>query len=173
VAFDRTDAFSLLAELGAPPRLVTHAHLVGEAGDRLVVLVAGMGVALDANLVRVGVALHDVGKTLHPGELDGPGERHEADGERLLLERGVDPVIARVCRSHAQWATMESSLEELLVALADKLWKGVRARRLEEVVIDAIATRLGQARWDVFVTLDDGFEAIAAGGDERLARSRG
>ncbi len=172
MVIDRARALGLLAEIGAPARLVTHARLVGEAGDRLVALVAGLGIALDADLVRVGIALHDVGKTLHPGELDGPGERHEADGERLLLERGVDPVTARVCRSHAQWASMECSLEELLVALADKLWKGVRARRLEEVVIDAIAARLGQTRWDVFVELDDGFEAIASGGDERLARSR-
>jgi hypothetical protein len=56
--------------------------------------------------------------------------------------------------SHARWSTMVASFEELLVALSDKLWKGVRKPDLEERVIDAIAARVGNQRWDVFVELD-------------------
>lgn len=44
----------------------------------------------------------------------------------------------------------KAALPELLVALADELWKGVRVRSLEEAVIDAIAVRTGRSRWDVF-----------------------
>jgi len=67
---------------------------------------------------------------------------------------------------------MEVSLEELLVALADKLWKGVRHAELERRVIDGVAGRLGSGFWDVFLELDTTLEEIAAGGAERLERSR-
>jgi len=36
--------------------------------------------------------------------------------------------------THARWRHMHVSLEELIVALADKLWKGVRDSELEEGV---------------------------------------
>jgi hypothetical protein len=91
---------------------------------------------------------------------------------RLLVEHGVDPTIARCCLSHARWAEMDCSLGELLVALADKLWKGARHAKLERRVIDGVAGRLGRDFWNVFVEVDTVFEEVAAGGEERLARSR-
>ena len=66
---------------------------------------------------------------------------------------------------------MECSLEELLVALADALWKGVRRAELEERVVAEVAQRLGKSAWDVFVELDSRFEEIADGGRERLGSS--
>jgi hypothetical protein len=164
-------AFDLLRQAGAPPRLVQHARLVGEAGDELLVEIARLGVTLDNAYVRAGIVLHDVGKAIHRDELDVAGALHEPAGEALLLARGVEPQLARICRSHAQWATMECSVEELIVALADKLWKGVRHRALEERVIDAMAARSGRDRWDLYVRLDNVFERVAAGADDRLARS--
>jgi HD superfamily phosphodiesterase len=166
------DAEALLRRLGAPPRLLTHARLVGEAASALLDRLESMGVHLDAPLVRLGVLFHDTGKILHPAELDGPGAHHEPAGQQLLLDHGVDPRVARCCVSHARWLDMECSLEELLVALADKLWKGVRHAELERRVIEAITARLGKAFWDVFVELDTAFEEIAAGGPERLEQSR-
>lgn len=126
--------------------------------------------------VRVGVVLHDAGKVLHPAELDPPGETHEPAGEALLLQHGVSPEVARVCVSHARWQSMSVSFEEVVIALADKLWKGVRHRALEEQVIDAAAERLGTERWDVFVRLDSAFEHIASLGcnaGRRLAAPAG
>lgn len=166
------EAHALLRELGAPERLLTHARLVGEAAEALIVRLGALRVPLDVRLVRFGAALHDAGKVLHPAELGGAGGRHELDGEQLLLAHGVDPAIARCCRSHARWTEMDCTLEELVVALADKLWKGARVAPLEERVIDQVADQLGVGRWDVFVALDTAFEEIAAGGAERLARSR-
>ena len=66
---------------------------------------------------------------------------------------------------------MPCSLEELLVALADALWKGVRRRELEERVIAEVANRRGVDVWDLFVDLDACFETIAHAGPERLSRS--
>jgi putative nucleotidyltransferase with HDIG domain len=165
------DAESVLAELGAPERLVMHGRLVLEAADELLRMVRALGIAVDERLVRCGAMLHDVGKTVHPDELRRAGSRHEAAGESLLLARGIDPALARCCVSHAGWETLTCSLEELLVALADALWKGVRRERLEAKVVEEGARRLGVDVWTVFVEMDSTFERIADGGPERLRRS--
>jgi hypothetical protein len=167
-----TEAESLLARLGAPTRLLKHVRLVGEAGELLIERLARLNVAVDVKLVRLGIVFHDAGKVLHLEELDIAGNRHEPDGERLLLEHGVEPRVARCCLSHARWSEMECSLEELLVALSDKLWKGVRNPDLERTVIDRVAGTLGKQGWDVFIELDTAFEEIASEGPERLERSR-
>jgi hypothetical protein len=164
-------ARELLVGLGAPRRLLRHVELVGEAGDLILSKLAGLAVPLRQDFVRVGIVVHDAGKILHSAELDQPGTMHELAGEALLLGNGVSPELARVCLSHARWATMDTSLEELLIALADELWKGVRKPDLEERVIDAVALALGETRWEVFVDLDTLFEDVAAAGPERLARS--
>lgn len=165
------DATTLLQQLGAPARLLRHVELVGEAAEALLAVLAEHTVPLDATFVRAGVVLHDVGKTLHPAELAASGARHEAAGEQLLLRNGVAPALARVCVSHAAWRTADVKLEERVVALADKLWKGARVAELETMVLDGAAARLGVDRWQLFVAFDDAFERIAAGGDERLARA--
>jgi hypothetical protein len=67
---------------------------------------------------------------------------------------------------------MPVSLEELVVALADKLWKGSRNSELEERVVERVAASLQQDRWGLFVELDTLFEDTAADGAERLKRSR-
>ncbi|MBW4601884.1 MAG: hypothetical protein KME29_20485 [Calothrix sp. FI2-JRJ7] len=66
---------------------------------------------------------------------------------------------------------MECSLEELLVALSDKLWKGKREAKLEEEVINRLSKLTGQDYWHLFIDLDNHFEMIASGGEERLVRS--
>ena len=166
------DANQLLAQLGAPPRLLRHVALVGEAGERLLDLAATLRLPVDAALVRVGIVLHDAGKILVSAELDAPGSEHEPRGQELLLKQGVSSVLARICLSHARWSEMPVSLEELLVALSDKLWKGVRNAQLEERVISEVAKALERDRWDLFVQLDSLFEEIAADGAARLERSR-
>ncbi len=168
----RNEALALVRELGAPPRLVRHVELVGEAGDAILKAVAALDVRVDVARVEAGIVFHDVGKIRHPSELDEPGHAHEETGQRMLLEEGVSPELARSCVSHARWADEGVTLEERLVALADKLWKGKRETALEELVVEAVARRSGGDRWSVFTSLDEAFEKIAAGADDRLARSR-
>jgi HD superfamily phosphodiesterase len=165
-------ARNLLLDIGAPQRLVAHVDLVGEAAELLLGELQRLGVPLDADFVRVAVVLHDSGKILHPEELDAGGDKHEHAGEALLLAQGVEPALARCCISHAQWARMPCSLEELMVALADALWKGKRDAALERRVVETISERLGLGFWDLFIDLDNSFESIAAGGTARLLRSQ-
>ncbi len=167
----REDAFEFLDRIGAPEHLKTHVALVGEAADLLIKKCQDLGLSLDYEFVQTGVVIHDVGKIVHSDEMSGPGSRHEPEGERILLENGASSRLARVCMSHARWKEMECSIEELLIALADKLWKGKRVESLEMEVIDRIAALLKVGRWDVFPELDQKFEEIAAGGHKRLQRS--
>jgi hypothetical protein len=165
------DYAELLRDIGAPPRLVTHGALVCEAADAILATMRTLNVRLDETWVRAGAWLHDAGKAVHREELSQPGHAHEPAGEKLLLARGVDARIARCSVSHANW-NGECALEELLVALADKLWKGVRHESLEALVCDAVSKKLDRERWSVFVELDASFERIADGADDRLRRSR-
>jgi HD domain len=167
----KQDAYELLQNLGASAHLVQHVTLVGEAAELLILQFQQIGILFDADWIRLGVIFHDVGKILHPSELVDRGNRHGAAGETLLLERGIDRKIARCCRSHGQWQQLECDFEELVVALADCLWKGKRNTELEYQVIAKVTRMSRQDYWDVFGCLDDRFEEIAAGGDSRLARS--
>jgi hypothetical protein len=165
------EAYQFLRELGAPPQLISHVQLVGEAADLLICQLHERQLKFDEKFIRLGVAFHDVGKILHPSELKVTGNLHEADGERLLIEHGVEARLARCCRSHSQWQEMECSLEELCVALADTLWKGKRIAALEEAVIQRLAVEASADYWDVFIYWDSCFEGIASSGDVRLRRS--
>ncbi len=151
---------------------MVHAELVGEAAGELLFEMRQLGVPVQEDTVRLGAALHDAGKIIHPNELDSEGNQHEETGEMLLLRAGVPPAVACCCVSHARYASMEVSFEELLVALSDKLWKGKRDSALELRTVDEAAKLLNKDRWGVFCELDNCFERIAAQGSERLARSK-
>ncbi len=165
------EAYALLERLGAAPWLLRHVELVGEALDVLLRGLKTYDLPIDPGWIRVGVAFHDAGKILHPSEMSRSGDLHEASGERLLLAQGVSPTLARVCLSHARWDRMEVSLSELLVALADKLWKGKRHSELEQRVVESVAEHTRRDAWDLFVELDSLFERIAGTAEGRLRRS--
>lgn len=166
------DAYNFLQDLGASSRLLLHVKLVGEAAETLIEKLLELKVPFDADFIRLGVVFHDVGKTIHIEELSQKGSLHEIEGERLLLKNGVDEKLARCCQSHGQWATIDCSFEEYLIALSDKLWKGKRENKLENIVIEQVAKILNQDRWDIFVELDSCFEKIASEGESRLLRSQ-
>jgi hypothetical protein len=155
-------ARELLESLGAPPRLGAHLRLVH---DVAVTLTGWVRADFDVPAVLFGAATHDIGKILHPAELSGPGSLHEAAGYSLLLSQGIEEASARFARTHGSWDAADVTLEDLLVSLADKVWKGKRVPELEQ----RVATRLGGPAWETFLALDDELERIAAGADARLA----
>ncbi|WP_188150510.1 HD domain-containing protein [Teredinibacter waterburyi] len=169
----RKEAFNLLEKLGAPEHLKTHVTLAGEAADLLIDALRELGVEIDFEFVRTGVAIHDIGKILHTSEMTGPGSEHEPEGEKILINNGASPKLARACMSHARRDKMDCSFEELMIALSDKLWKGTRVESIELDVVDRAANTLQKERLDIFPELDLKFEEIASGGHERLQRSVG
>jgi hypothetical protein len=104
--------------------------------------------------VLFGAATHDIGKTVHPGELSGPGSTHEQAGYQLLLDHGVAETMARFARTHAAWTGPNITIEDLLVSLADKIWKAKRVPDLEQLVLDRLAAAAGQQPWEAFLALD-------------------
>ncbi|MBU2669169.1 phosphohydrolase [Actinoplanes bogorensis] len=165
------DASALLTELAAPPRLVAHLTAVHDVAVSLVdwLALAYPGLVVDREAVLFGAATHDIGKTIHVEELSGPGTRHEPAGHRLLLERGVEPRRARFAGTHGSWTADGVELEDLLVSLADKVWKAKREESLETLVVERLAAFSGREPWEVFLGLDDQLTMLADGADERLA----
>jgi HD domain len=166
------EAHTFLQKLGASSTLIIHVKLVGEAAELLITKLRALNIEFDVSFVRLGVAFHDAGKILHPEELHVKGINHEAAGEQLLIANGIDANLARCCRSHGQWQTMECTLEELLVALADTLWKGKRGHDLENLVVKRLLLKCSKDYWDLFMEMDACFEAIAGDGYSRLSRSQ-
>lgn len=166
------EAFQLLQDLGAPPRLLRHHALVVEAADALLQeLSKAFLLRLDSQAVLVGAALHDAGKIRFPEELSGPGNAHELEGQELLVEAGAAPEVARFCRTHARWSDSDMRVEDLLVAAADHLWRGKRTEELERRLVEAIAGATEFSRWEVFAAADEIFSSVAEAGEDRLQRS--
>ena len=164
-----TGVEDLLDRLQSPPRLVAHLTLVHDVAVRIVdFLDRWPGLPLQRDEVLFGAATHDIGKTVHVDELDGPGHRHEAAGRELLHARGYDARLARFAISHADRRSDDRDLEDLLVALADKVWKGKREADLEERVAQQIAKAIRLELWDVLLPLQDSLDEIAAASPLRL-----
>ena len=164
-------AAELLTALQAPPRLAAHLRLVHDVARQLTAAFAARFplVPFDRQAVLFGAAIHDLGKVEHPEELSGPGSAHEEAGYQLLLRFGVPEERARFAVTHAAWHAPGVQLEDLLVSLADKVWKGKRVTDLEELVVDRLADITGQPRWQAFLDLDDVLAGLAADADRRLA----
>ncbi|MGW1728325.1 HD domain-containing protein [Streptomyces sp. NPDC002306] len=161
----------LLVELGSPPRLAAHLRAVHDVAHQLADWMQEHCPALhfDRDAVLFGAATHDIGKTVHTGELSGPGAAHEQAGQALLLGRGVSPALARFAATHASWTQPQIGVEDLLVSLADKIWKNQRVPGLEDLVVARQAEAGGRAVWEEFLALDDVLSRIGDGAGERLA----
>ena len=164
------DALSLLRSLGASAWLVRHHELVVEAAGLICdALAQDLGVRFERDTVLLGASVHDAGKIVHPEEMSGGGSQHEAAGQELLVRAGIPAEVARFCVTHASWET--DRIEDALVALADKLWKGKRDEALENHLAACIAAQTKQAAWEVYSRFDAICEAVAADGPARLSRS--
>jgi hypothetical protein len=160
----------LLCRVDAPPRLAAHLRVVC---DVAVQLVESFGDAFpsfrfDVAAVVYGAAAHDIGKVLHTSELEAPGNDHERDGYRLLIESGVPSGLARFARSHGDWSASDATVEDEIVALADKVWKGRREEELEHKLLSRISAAENEEPWRVFARLDDLLTAISTEADRRL-----
>jgi hypothetical protein len=166
-----TEIGTLLVALSAPARLAAHLRAVHDVAWQLTARLgaAHPALAFDHDAVRYGAASHDIGKVVHPAELTGPGSRHEPAGYELLTARGVPHRLARFARTHASWTDPDTTIDDHLVSLADKIWKAKRVPALEDRVIDALGTACGLERWEAFSSLDNILDDLATDADDRLA----
>jgi putative nucleotidyltransferase with HDIG domain len=161
----------LLREQEASPRLLAHLLLVHGVAARLLEALAATwpGLPVDAGAVLLGAATHDVGKVRVPEELSGPGTTHAVLGQQILEEHGFPAEVARYARTHETWAEEpDVTPEDLLVALADYLWRGKRDAALEDTFTGWLAEAVGAAPWAVFLDFDDIATDVAQDAPRRL-----
>lgn len=169
------ESIQFLERVFAPPRLVAHLILVHDAA---IALTAWLGQILpqlryDREAVLFGAATHDIGKAVVPSELDQSGCEHELRGVELLRSLGVDADRARFAYTHNNWNTeSEITIEDILVALSDKCWKGKRVEELESQFARLTSSATGRAEWECYAALDDFLTDIARAADEKLEWQR-
>lgn len=92
-------------------------------------------------------------------------------GPALLLQAGLSPTRAWFARTHGQWQRDATPpLEEVLVALADTIWRGKRDHQLEQGVVERLAALSAEEPWAMFLVLGGILQGIAADHDMRLTR---
>ncbi|MFI4859153.1 MAG: HD domain-containing protein [Phycisphaerales bacterium JB063] len=144
--------------------------LVHDSASMLVEFTESLSPGLiDQALLLFGASIHDIGKAVHLAELVGSGAEHETAGLKLLADAGVGPDQRRFARTHAHWQEEGATLEDLAVALADKVWKGKREDELELVIAHRLASESGLDRWDVYAQLGEKLDLWVQDAPRRLA----
>ncbi|QBD79250.1 HD domain-containing protein [Ktedonosporobacter rubrisoli] len=165
------DVLKMLAKYAASPRLVAHLTIVHDVAITLLEQIDASWPLLhyERESVLIGAATHDVGKTVYPDELIGPGSQHEEIGPQLLRESGFPENHARFAHTHGQWEREAAvQLEDILVAFADTIWKGKRNEALEQALALQIAEQCQQEVWEVYMKLDDIACELAKEAHERI-----
>ncbi|HKF46158.1 MAG TPA: HD domain-containing protein [Terracidiphilus sp.] len=161
-----------MQQVPVPPRLLAHLLIVHDVAAKLIEKLdcAFPNLSLDRDAVRFGASVHDIGKAIILNELVEPGEEHELRGAELLRGMGVPEDRARFAYTHGRWRETEGlKLEDLLVALADKCWKGKRVEDLERKTTELLSAASGRPVWACFAELDSILELLARDADSRLA----
>lgn len=161
----------LLRDMEAPPRLAAHLRAVHDVACQIADWLTRQYPALrfDLDAVLFGAATHDIGKTVYTAELSGPGSQHEEAGRQLLLAHGISPALSRFAATHAAWTRPDIQIEDLLVSVADKVWKNKRVPDLEDLVVSRLAEASGRSAWEEFLAFDDLLTSIGEDADGRLA----
>jgi putative nucleotidyltransferase with HDIG domain len=153
-----------------PDRLLAHLTIVHEVAHAILAWLKETypQINIDKEAVLFGAITHDIGKIRAVEELNKPGSTHEKLGYELLLEYGVSPDQARFTYTHSQWMKPDTKLEDWVVSLADKVWKGKRVVEIEERIINHIHEITNEQRWGIFLKLDDFLQSIAKDAHQRL-----
>lgn len=166
------DAAFILKETSAPPRLLAHLVLVHDAAAQLIdqLSISFPSLSFDRDAVLFGASTHDIGKAVCTTELVEAGNEHEKIGHDLLRSMGISEDRARFAYTHGHWQDIaEIELEDLLVALADKCWKGKRDEDLESKTTELLSLATGKPAWECYAELDSILESLAQDASERLA----
>ena len=155
-----------------PKRLLEHHRIVSEVASSLALSLNSIGLEIDTARAELMASVHDIGKSIATDELSGSGSSHEELGVGIAEDFGLPASISKICRTHSSTTTEGLDIEEIVVRLADKLWKGKRDSRFEQQAVTRFAENLGKDVWEVFMEADKIFEAVADSGHQRLETTR-
>ncbi|WP_159025786.1 HD domain-containing protein [Aquimarina sp. Aq78] len=162
---------NLLEQFDAPQRLIKHLTIVNSTAFYLVEQLKGEwpNLSLNEKEISFGASTHDIGKTVITDELYKKGKKHESEGFKILKEIGYEDTESRFTITHGNWENSNLQIEDLIVCLSDKIWKGKRINELEERITLKISELTKMDFWDVSMKLELILEKIAIGSDERIA----
>jgi hypothetical protein len=166
------ETVNLLRQVAAPPRLVAHLILVHDVAAILVerMTAAFPEVTFSKEEVLFGASIHDFGKVIDRAELNRSGTQHEQRGIELLRSMGISGDRARFAYTHGNWDKVPSvNFEDLLVALADKCWKGKRVDELESKIAALLSAASKKPEWSCYAELDEIVQELTKDADTRLA----
>ncbi|WP_282124971.1 HD domain-containing protein [Marinifilum flexuosum] len=146
----------LLEEVDSPERLKRHLQIVYSTASELVKQIRQEWptIVFNEELILFGAGTHDIGKSEITKELYEKGRKHELKGKYLLQNHGFKKEEARFAFTHGNWQEENLTIEDLIVSLSDKIWKGKRIEELEEKVGKIISDNLNIDYWEVYVKLD-------------------
>ncbi|MDB9837202.1 HD domain-containing protein [Flavobacteriaceae bacterium] len=161
----------LLEELDAPQRLIKHLTIVNSTALCMVdhLKTEWPNLMLNKKEILFGASTHDIGKIIITDELYKKGKKHESEGFKLLKEVGYNDQESRFTITHGNWENSDLKIEDFIVCLSDKIWKGKRTNELEEWITNKIAELTKTDFWDVSMKLDLILEKIVIGSDDRIA----
>ena len=160
----------ILEKLNSPKILNRHLQIVYSTAYDLLRSIKNKwpSIIINEELVLFGAGTHDIGKVEIKTELFQSGKKHEEVGKYLLQDLGFTEDESRFAFTHGNWQQEGLVLEDLLVSLADKIWKGKRIDELEEKVINTMSDRLKISFWEIYEPFNDILEHLSTGADKRL-----
>ncbi len=161
----------LLEQFDAPQRLIKHLTIVNSTAFYIVeqLKIEWPNLVLNKKEILFGASTHDIGKAVITDELYKKGKKHESEGFKILKELGYNDKESRFTITHGNWENSNLLIEDLIVCLSDKIWKGKRINDLEERITTNISELTKTDFWDVSVKLELILEKIAVGSDDRIA----
>lgn len=139
----RADAIRFLRKIGCPKNVIDHSIVVSNLAVAMAEACEREGIPVDVKLVEIGSLLHDSGRSVTHDV------RHGVIGGALTRANGFDERIVRIIENHvgagipAKEAEavglpkrdfMPETIEEKIVAYADKLMKGNKRIGVDEVL---------------------------------------
>lgn len=161
---------SVLQNLQCPNLLERHLTLVFNVSRDLVkkLTLAFSDLNINEYEVFFGAGTHDIGKIIERNELYEKGKKHEETGYKILVDYGIEENLSRFTKTHGDWLSENLKIEDLIVSLADKIWKGQRIDDLEEKLVHKISIAQNIDYWIVYSALDVIISEIVIGADVRL-----
>ncbi len=148
---EREEAINILRRAGCSPPLIEHCMSVCKIALEIAEEIRRRGIEVEMPLVEAGALLHDIGRCrTHSVE-------HGAIGGEMARKMGLPEPLARIIERHVGGGItpaeaeriglerrnyMPETLEEKIVAYADKLIEGDRRIPIEETV-EKFAEELG------------------------------
>lgn len=140
---NREEALKLMKEAGCSDGVIKHCKSVTRVAMRIAEILKRRGHNVDLNLIEVGALIHDLGRAKTHGV------EHGAVGGRIAREMGLPEPLARIIERHVGAGItadeaeriglphrdyVPQTLEEKVIAYADKLIEGEREVKFEETL---------------------------------------